>query len=500
MATAFPEGFLWGGAVAANQLEGAYLEDGKQLNVTDVMTGIGNKPDIEWNEETGKWEPSFTHDFVHLSEEGIDFYHRYKDDLALMAGMGFKAFRTSISWARIFPHGDEEEPNEAGLAFYDDLFDTMLELGMEPVVTISHYETPLGLLVDYGGWLDRRMIGFWERYVRTVLTRYKGKVKYWMTFNEINVGRMIPFAAGGMLDIHPTHKDLPNADLTQQQLYQGWHHQFVANALAVKLCREIDPAAKMGLMLSQSAIATYPETCNPDDILGAQRTQRLHSFFSDVMLKGRYPGYVRRIWEENDVELEIADGDMELIANYTNDYFGFSYYRSAVYSTRAINEGTTTSKGGGLTSGSAGTVANPYLSACSPEPWCWPVDPKGLRYVCNYLQDRYDVPLFIVENGIGLDENLDADGHIDDPFRVEYVRDHLLQVEEAIKDGCDIMGYLYWGPIDVVSAGTGEMRKRYGFVYVDRFNDGHGTLERVKKNSYDWYKAVIESNGEILHA
>ena len=494
MATAFPEGFLWGGAVAANQLEGAYLEDGKQLNVTDVMTGIGNKPDIQWNEETGKWEPSLTYEHVHLSQEGIDFYHRFKQDLALMAGMGFKAFRTSISWARIFPHGDEEEPNEAGLAFYDDLFDTMLELGMEPVITMSHYETPLGLLVDYGGWLDRRMIGFWERYVRTILERYKGKVKYWMTFNEINIGRMIPFAATGVLDIHPTNKEVPNADLTQQQLYQAWHHQFVANALAVRLAREIDPACKVGIMLSQSGIACYPETCNPDDVLGAQAMQRKQSFYSDVMLKGRYPGYVRRIWAEEGVELDVRPGDMELIAANTNDFFAFSYYRSSVFSSTAAGAEDAAS----ATSGATGNVKNPYLTACSPQPWCWPVDPKGLRYVCNYLQDRYDVPLFIVENGIGLDEGPDEEGRIRDPFRVEYVRDHLLQVEEAIRDGCDIMGYLYWGPIDVVSAGTGEMRKRYGFVYVDRFNDGTGTLERRKKDSYDWYRQVIETNGASL--
>jgi 6-phospho-beta-glucosidase len=292
---------------------------------------------------------------------------------------------------------------------------------------------------------------------------------------------MIPFAAGGMLDIHPTNKEIPNADLTQRQIYQGWHHQFVANALAVKLCREIDPDAKMGIMLSQSGIACFPETCNPDDVLGAQAMQRKQSFFSDVMLKGRYPGYVKRIWAENDVELQIEPGDMELIAAYTNDFFAFSYYRSSVFSSKA--EGADDVKN--ATSGATGNVKNPYLTACSPEPWCWPVDPKGLRYVCNYLQDRYDVPMFIVENGIGLDENLDENGHIHDPFRVEYTRDHLLQVEEALKDGCDIMGYLYWGPIDVVSAGTGEMRKRYGFVSMDRFNAGHGTLERVKKDSYD---------------
>ena len=495
MATAFPERFLWGGAVAANQLEGAYLEDGKRLNVTDVMVGIGNTPSLAWNEQAERWEVAPSTSGVQLSHEGIDFYHRFEEDLELMAGMGFKAFRTSISWARIFPSGDEDEPNEAGLAFYDRLFDRMIALGMEPVITLSHYETPLDLLLTYGGWLDRRLIGFWEHYVRTCLERYRDKVRYWMTFNEINVGRMIPFAAGGMLDIHPTDTSNPNASITQQQLYQGWHHQFVANALAVKLCREICPDAMMGLMLSQSAIATYPETCNPDDVLGAQAIQRKHSFYSDVMLKGRYPGYIRREWAEQGVELHIEPGDMELIARYTNDYLGFSYYRSAVYSSRATNTSTTKL----ATSGTGSGVSNPYLSGTSPEPWCWPIDPKGLRYVCNYLQDRYDVPLFIVENGIGLDEGPDADGRIHDPFRVEYTRDHLLQVEEAIKDGCDIMGSLYWGPIDVVSAGTGEMRKRYGFVYVDRHNDGTGTLERRKKDSYDWYKGVIESNGETLH-
>ena len=473
----FPKGFLWGGAVAANQCEGAYNEDGKGLSIQDVMPRGGK------GGRTSEPTPD------NMKLVGIDFYHRYKEDLAYMQGMGFNAFRTSISWGRIFPNGDEEQPNEAGLKFYDDLFDEMLARGMEPVITLSHYETPLHLLTEYGGWQNEKLIGFWERYVTTVLKRYKGKVKYYMTFNEVNNLLRMPFGAGGVLDIHPADAGKPNAGLTLQQIYQAAHYLFVANAKAVKLCHEIDPGARMGCMLSLSSIATYPYSCNPDDVLGTLEHQRKQFFFMDVMCRGEYPGYVKRIWRDNGIQVKINDGDLELLRTYTNDYIAFSYYRSAVYKSDAEMR---------LDTGGSAGVTNPYLTACSPAPWSWPVDPKGIRYVCNVLTDRYNMPLFIVENGIGLDEAPDAGGRIQDDFRVEYVRDHLAQVGEAIQDGCDIMGYLYWGPIDVVSAGTGEMRKRYGFVYVDRHNDGTGTLQRSKKASYEWYKKVIATNGEDL--
>lgn len=485
----FKKDFLWGGAVAANQLEGAYLEDGKQLNVTDVMVGIANQPDLAWNRETGKWQAAFKQDKVYLSHEGIDFYHWYKEDLQLMAGMGFKAFRTSISWARIFPKGDETEPNEKGLKFYDDLFDEMIRLGMEPVITLSHYETPLYLLTEYGGWLNEKLIGFWMNYVRVVFNRYKGKVKYYMTFNEINNIFRMPFAAGGLLKIDPKDTGRPNADLSDQEIYQAAHYIFVANARTVEACHQIDPNAKIGCMLSLSSLATYPYSCNPDDVMGTLQFQRKQKLFLDVMVKGAYPGYVKRIWKEKNMEPVMKPGDLDLIKNNTVDYIAFSYYRSAVYK----SDGSIT-----VDTGGAAGIENPYLEGCSPAPWRWPIDPKGIRYVCNLLNDEYGLPLFIVENGIGLDENLDPDGKIVDDFRKKYVKDHLVQINEAVKDGCDIMGYLYWGPIDVVSAGTGEMRKRYGFVYVDRFNDGTGTLKRVRKNSYDWYKQVIETNGDCL--
>ncbi|PJI07250.1 glycoside hydrolase family 1 protein [Clostridium sp. CT7] len=488
----FPKNFLWGGAVAANQCEGAWLEDGKKPDITDVMVGIStdaDHPGLKWNKSTKKWEMALKPDKKYLSHEAIDFYHRYKEDLKLMAGMGFNAFRTSISWGRIYPNGTEDKPNEAGLKYYDDLFDTMLKLRMEPVVTLSHYETPLYLLTEYGGWTNRKLISIWEKYVRTVFKHYKGKVKYWLTFNEINNIFKMPFAAGGLLDIDPEDTNEPIKGLTLKEKYQACHYTFVANALAVKACHEIDPEAKIGCMLSMSSCATYPATCNPDDVMGALQFRRKNLFFGDVMCRGEYPGYVKRIWRENDCAPVIDDGDLELIKKYTVDIMSFSYYRSSVYKSGV--------KMGGDTGGAVGTD-NPYLEGKSPEPWSWPIDPKGIRYVCNELTDRYQLPLFIVENGIGLDENLDGSGKINDPERIKYVEAHLKQIYEAILDGCNIMGYLYWGPIDVVSAGTGEMKKRYGFVYVDRFNNGEGSYKRVIKNSYYRYKEIIETNGGCI--
>ena len=487
---AFPEGFLWGGAVAANQIEGAWLEDGKQPNVTDICVGIGDRhPGLKWNDETNKWEMCLDPEKVYLSHEAIDFYHRYKEDLALMAGMGFNCFRTSIAWGRIFPNGDEEEPNEKGLQFYDNLFDEMNRLGMTPVITLSHYETPLHLLTEYGGWINPLCIDFWRNYVTTVFNRYKGKVKYWLTFNEVNNMKRSPFISAGALSLNPVDKTNPRI-VTDKERWQVYANILTANAETVKLAHEIDPDCQVGCMLTSSSVATYPYNCDPDNVFGAYQAQRFANFyFGDPFCLGIIPGYVKRVWKELDCEPEFREGALDLIKTYPVDFFAFSYYRSGTYDKETANGWDT----GGLTG-----KANPFLRGTSPEPWKWPIDPKGLRYTLNVLTDRYHKPLFIVENGIGLDENLDENGHIHDTFRVEYTRDHMLEVREAIADGCDVMGYLYWGPIDVVSAGTGEMRKRYGFVYVDRFNDGHGTLERVKKDSYEWMKKICTTNGEAL--
>ena len=488
----FPKSFLWGGAVAANQLEGAWLTDGKKPDVTDVMVGISSRdPGLKWNEETGKWEMSLDPGKVYLSHEGIDFYHRYHEDLRLMADMGFKCFRTSIAWSRIFPNVDEEKPNQAGIDFYNDLIDTIKGYGMEPVITMSHYETPLYLLTEYGGWTNEKLIGFWHNYAKTLFTAFKGKVKYWLTFNEVNAMLRNPLVAGGILDLHPADKNDPCGSITEQDKWDAYYNILVANADTVKLAHEIDPDCEVGCMLTCSGTAVYPYDCRPENVFGAYQTQQMGVFyFGDPFCLGIIPGYVKRIWREKGLTPKNLSAEGEkLIHDYPVDFFSFSYYRSSTYDIGAKN---------GLDTGGITGRTNPYLKECSPKPWAWPVDPLGLRYTMNVLYDRYHKPLFIVENGIGLDEQLNADHTVDDPFRVHYLKEHVVQVNEAIEDGVDCMGYLWWGPIDLVSAGTGEMKKRYGFVYVDRNNDGTGTLARYKKKSFDAYKEIIESNGESV--
>ncbi|UXY09539.1 family 1 glycosylhydrolase [Kosakonia sp. ML.JS2a] len=460
----FPKDFLWGGAIAANQAEGAWNEDGKGPSIADVVRG---------GIASGKHDAVVDPNLYYASHQAIDFYHHYKEDVALFAEMGFTCFRTSIAWTRIFPRGDETTPNEAGLAFYDALFDELLKYGIEPVITLSHYETPLALYQEYGGWKNRQLIDFFARYCETVFHRYKGKVKYWMTFNELNNMNRMPFATGAV-----------DADASAQAIWQANHHQFVANARANKLCHEIIPGAKIGCMLSLSTV--YPATCNPEDIFSTMQLRRRSLFFSDVMMFGQYPAFAPRLFRELGVELEIAEGDLQLLADYPSDYLGFSYYRSVLHQT-----------GGQFRIDTGGTAGldNPFLEKTE---WGWPIDPQGFRIVCNELADRYRKPLFIVENGYGGVDEVDADGQINDLARMDYGRRHIQAMAEAIEDGCDIMGYTWWGPIDIVSAGTGEMKKRYGFIYVDKDNDGNGTLKRSKKKSFDWYQQVIASNGGIL--
>ena len=466
----FPKDFLWGGAVAANQCEGAYLEDGKGLSIQDVMPEGIKGPRTE--------RPTADN----LKLEGIDFYHRYKEDIAMFAEMGFKVFRTSIAWSRIFPSGDEEEPNEAGLQFYDDLFDECLKYGIRPLVTISHYETPLHLAEAYDGWLDRRLIGFYERYVRTIFTRYKDKVKYWLTFNEINSILNSPFMSGGI--------NTPKEKLTDSQLYQAIHHELVASALATKIGHEIDPEFRIGCMILSMPI--YPLSPDPRDVIRAMEEEHKNSVFTDVHVRGEYPGYIKRYFRENGITLDITDEDREILKN-TVDFISFSYYVSVC---ATADESKNIRGEGNLLGG----VPNPTLKASE---WGWQIDPRGLRYVLNQLWDKYQKPLFIVENGLGAADTLVPDGKggytVEDDYRIEYMRDHLLQVEEAIEDGVDVMGYTSWGCIDLVSASTAEMRKRYGFIYVDRNNDGTGTLARYRKKSFYWYRDVISSDGASLH-
>ncbi|WP_445738831.1 glycoside hydrolase family 1 protein [Niallia sp. FSL R7-0271] len=465
MGKRFPEGFLWGGAVAANQLEGAYKEDGKGLSTADVSPhGIMSPPD----------ESMTAYNLYH---DGIDFYHKYNEDIALFAEMGFKAFRLSIAWTRIFPNGDETEPNEKGLAFYDNVFDELKKYNIEPVVTISHYEMPLALVKNYGGWKNRKVVEFYEHFARTVFTRYKDKVKYWMTFNEINVILHAPFTGGGLLFDEGENK--------KNSQYQGAHHQFIASALAVKAGHEIIPGSQIGCMIA--SMVTYPYTSKPEDMFAAMQQDRQTLFFSDVQARGSYPGYMKRYFRDNNIEIVMEEGDEQLLKEGTVDYIGFSYYMSFVASTDPEHQKTS----GNLLEG----VKNPYLASSE---WGWQIDPKGLRIVLNQLHDRYQKPLFIVENGLGAVDTLNEDGTVQDDYRIDYLQSHLEEVREAIEDGVELIGYTSWGPIDLVSASTAELRKRYGYIYVDRDSEGKGTNDRIKKKSFHWYKEVIETNGESL--
>ena len=454
----FPEGFLWGGATAANQIEGAYAEDGKGLSVQDVLPGGVVKP------------PSAGPTPDNLKLEAIDFYHRYQEDIALFAEMGFKVFRLSIAWSRIFPRGDEAEPNAAGLAFYDRVIDELLAHNIVPLVTLSHYELPLYLAQEYGGWTNRKLIGFYENFARTVFEHFRGRVQYWLTFNEINSILHFPILAGIM---NTTDK---------QDLYQAIHHELVASARVTKIAHEVDATNKIGCMIL--AMPRYPLTPNPDDVWAALDAAHDDFTFGDVHCRGTYPGYFLRKLREAGIELNITEQDRIDLRN-TVDFVSFSYYMSVCESA------TDTTRGPGNL---IGGVPNPTLAASQ---WGWQIDPVGLRIILNEYWDRWQKPLFIVENGLGARDEL-VDGTVADDYRISYMNDHLVQVGEALSDGVEVLGYTSWGCIDLVSMSTAEMSKRYGFIYVDRNDDGSGTLQRYRKKSFYWYKDVIASNGATL--
>jgi 6-phospho-beta-glucosidase len=465
----FPADFLWGGATAANQIEGAYNEGGKGLSIQDVMPkGITTDPTEAPTDDN-------------LKQVAIDFYHRYAEDIALFAEMGFKTFRFSIAWSRIFPLGDETEPNEEGLAFYDRVIDECAKYGIEPLVTLSHYETPLHLARTYDGWVNRDLIGFYERYARVLFARYGSRVKYWLTFNEINSVLHAPFMSGGI--------NTPKDQLSKTDLYQAVHNELVASALVTKAARELAPTAQVGCMVL--AMPTYPLSPDPDDVMAALTTERTNLAFGDIHVRGEYPGYYLRSLREQGVDLVISDEDRAILKENTVDFVSFSYYVSiaetADESKRVMGEGN-------IFPG----VRNPTLKASE---WGWQIDPVGLRIVLNQFWDRWQKPLFIVENGLGAkDQLVEIDGQktVVDDYRIAYLNDHLVQVGEAIADGVEVMGYTPWGCIDLVSASTAQLSKRYGFIYVDRNDDGTGTLDRYKKKSFHWYAEVITSNGASL--
>ena len=477
---ALSKDFLWGGATAANQCEGAWDRDGKGVSVADICTGgkFGQSKRITPVLEQGTFYPS---------HEAIRHYDRFREDIALFAEMGFKCYRFSIAWTRIFPNGDEAEPNEAGLRHYEEVIDECLKYGIEPLITISHYEVPFGLTKKCNAWVSRDMIDYFLNYCRAIFTRYKGKVKYWLTFNEINSASE-PMGAllnqGILNDLeHPT-EFMKQPDIPQQR-YQGLHHMMVASALAVKMAHEIDPNYRVGNMMIYSA--SYPLTCDPDDVLACQAYNRRYNYYcTDVQARGAYPAYAKRMLEGLGVKLEVQPEDAEILRNGTVDFITFSYYMSSCQTAKDMKGGEGNILGG---------VPNPNLPASD---WGWQIDPKGLRYALNDLYDRYGLPLMVVENGLGAKDEIEADGSINDDYRIDYLRQHIEQMKEAVEDGVDLMGYTPWGCIDLVSASTGEYAKRYGMIYVRRYDDGTGDFARLKKKSFYWYQKVIATNGEDL--
>lgn len=474
MANKFPKDFLWGGAVAAHQVEGAWNVDKKGVSTADVMTAGANgvAREITKGIIEGKNYPN---------HEAIDFYHHYKEDIALFKELGLKAFRTSINWTRIFPNGDEEKPKEAGLQFYDDLFDELLKNNIEPVITLSHFEIPYHLYEEYGGFTNKKLIDFFVHYAKTVMTRYKDKVKYWMTFNEINN------QADGQHTLHTwTNSALlfEEGDNKEALTFQAGLNELIASAKVVKLGHEINPDFQIGCMMAY--VPVYPYSCNPSDLMASVKVMDRRFFYSDIHARGIIPAYAQKYWEQKGYEIEITQEERQALKEGTVDYIGFSYYMSGAVTTLPDVAGDEITE-----FPEAKVVLNPYVSASD---WGWQIDPVGLRYTLNIVYERYNLPLFIVENGFGAYDKLE-DGKIHDPYRIDYLQKHIDQMELAVNvDGVDLMGYTPWGVIDLVSFGSGEMEKRYGFIYVDKDNAGNGTLKRLKKDSFAWYQKLIQEN------
>ncbi|WP_455844330.1 6-phospho-beta-glucosidase [Pantoea agglomerans] len=473
----FPENFMWGGAVAAHQVEGAWDKGGKGPSIVDVLTSGAHGVDRVITS-------GIQDDCFYANHEASDFYHRYREDIALLAEMGFRCFRTSIAWSRIFPRGDEVEPNEEGLRFYDALFDELLKYGIEPVITLSHFEMPNFLVTEYGGWKNRKVLDFFVRFSTVVIERFQHKVKYWMTFNEINNQRnwktpLFGYCCSGVIFINE-----PNPE---ECMYQVLHHQFVASAQVVKLGHEINPALQIGCMIAM--VPLYPFSCHPDDVMYAQEAMRERFLFSDVHMRGHYPAYILNEWQRKGYHIAMEPDDAQILREGCADYIGLSYYMSNAVSNENAGSGT-------ALSGFEGSVPNPHVKASD---WGWQIDPVGLRYVLNILYERYEKPLFVVENGFGAIDKMDKKGEVNDDYRIDYLRAHIEQMKKAVtEDGVDLMGYTPWGCIDCVSFTTGQYSKRYGFIYVNKNDDGSGDFSRSKKKSFDWYRRVIASNGKEL--
>ncbi|WP_053367792.1 glycoside hydrolase family 1 protein [Bacillus sp. FJAT-27245] len=474
----FPKDFLFGGAVAACQIEGAFDADGRGLSTSDL-----HKYNSKMDRGNIKYEGGGTLQTIiermndkegyYPKRHGIDFYHTYEQDLALLAELGLKTFRTSISWSRIFPRGDEEFPNEKGLAFYDKLIDEIISNGMVPIITMAHYDIPLTLVTEYGGFANRKVTDFFVRYAKVLLERFGEKVPYWIVFNQVNLVPTVQFGSLGLCD--------DQAENMEELMYQAVHNQFVATARVKEIAKNMGLTTKIGTMVSDCT--RYPASCKPEDIVWTMKKNRMQYFFTDVQLNGEYPQYALKYFSDNNISITMEDGDQELLANNKMEFLGISYYSTYIVdyekNTMAINS----------------YEQNPYLK---PTPWNWRVDPLGFYNSISQYWDRYKVPIIIAENGYGAIDKLE-DGTVHDDYRVDYYRVHLKVLKECMDEGVEVLAYLAWAPIDIVSSSSSEMSKRYGFIYVDIDDDGQGSRKRIKKDSFSWYQKVIHTHGESLY-
>lgn len=475
----FTKEFLWGGATAANQCEGAYLDDGKGLSVADIVTvGSHKEPRII--------SPSMDEKYYYPSHKAIDFYHHYKEDIELLSEMGLKAFRFSVSWARIYPNGDDDKPNEDGLKFYDCVFEELKKYNITPVVTMSHHDIPLAIGTKYGGWDNKRVGELFTSYTKTIMERYSKYVKYWIPFNEIN-DMFLPLSSIGQGAFMPDSECLwTNQEDNPSRRFEALNNMFLASAKTVIEGRKINPDFHFGTMICH--ITRYPRTCHPNDVLLTWEDDAFYNCScADVMMKGEYSYFTLKRYKEYGYEPHLTEEEKQILKEGVCDYYTFSYYQSISESTLDFSEQTSGNIMGG--------IKNPYLKETA---WDWPIDPVGLRYTLNKVYDRYNCPIMITENGIGCVDELTSDFKVHDDYRIDYLRDHVAEMSKAIDDGVNLIGYMMWGCIDLVSVSTGEMKKRYGFIYVDVDDKGCGTFNRYRKDSFYWYKKVIESNGENL--
>lgn len=475
MKIAFPNDFLWGAATSAAQVEGGWQEGGRGPSIMDILGG--SIDGSVHRQQTDKIMPHI----YYPGHEASDFYHNYKEDIAMMAEMGLKTYRMSISWSRIFPNGDETKPNEEGLRFYDNVFTELSKYKIEPIVTILHYDAPLHLANEYGGWSNRKMIDFYLNYCEVIFNRYQGKVKYWITFNEINC-LLVPFGVTTAGAMNMSYKSKKN---TEALRFQALHHQFIASAKAVELGHQINSNNKIGCMIAY--MCSYPLTPHPEDIRLAQQEDQIKNMLcGDVQIRGAYPGFAKRYFEEQEIVIQMRPEDEDILKNGTVDFYAMSYYMTNCIGNDREQEVTA----GNLIYG----IKNPYLNATE---FGWQIDPIGLRWVLNNVYDRYQIPIMIVENGMGTADVVE-DGKIHDNYRIDYLRQHIIQIGEALRDGVEVIAYTTWSALDLVSLSGGTMKKRYGLIYVDKDDDGNGTLKRIPKDSFYWYKNVIETNGNNL--